>query len=572
MKCFDRIEIDAVSNAMRYMGFSTMLCQWLQICYTNFKLKVQNNGKFSKEINPTRGVHQGGPTSNAYFLVIAELLALEIRGDATVKGAFIKEVLQLLNQYADDMDVSAKYDEHSVKKILQHIETFGRSTGFKLNYDKTTVYRVGSMRQSNAKMYTGELNCTNEGLNILGVEVTHDYKRLMETNYQPIIDKTRTILNSWINRRLSIIGKVQVINTLVASLFVYKMTVLPKINPAVVQTMYSMFDNFIWSGHRPKIKLDVIQLPKSDGGLGLVDLERKDDALKATWVKLIMEGVYPHQIVHSTLQPVLGERIWMCNLHVNDVATAIKATNLFWVDVLKAWCKYHYVERQCTPVLWLNSDIRVNDIPVLWEQPLKNGLLFVSDLCNESGFTPQSEVAEKYGLSVMEYNMLKSAIPKCILKACKETTGQTYVDKKFADLMHSDNPTKLVYQAMSGRDTKMVTKKEEMWCEELGIEVNIPDEVQRTFRICKVAKFNSFQYRILLRACVTNIQLYKWGISDTDMCTFCNSSKETVNHLLYECKYVEPLWHTLRVTCKVMLNQVVDLSYANVMFKLNLSV
>ena len=58
---------------------------------------------------------------------------------------------------------------------------------------------------------------------------------------------------------------------------------------------------------------------------------------------------------------------------------------------------------------------------------------------------------------------------------------------------------------------------------------------------------------------------YKWGISDTNLCTFCNNSKETVNHLLYDCVYVEPMWNTLRIVCKEMVNQPVDLSYANVM-------
>ena len=34
--------------------------------------------------------------------------------------------------------------------------------------------------------------------------------------------KVRSILNSWKNRGLSLLGKVQVVNSLVASLFVYK--------------------------------------------------------------------------------------------------------------------------------------------------------------------------------------------------------------------------------------------------------------------------------------------------------------------------------------------------------------
>ena len=179
MKCFDRIEFIAVQKAMEYMNFSEKLRKWVEILYTDFRIKVQNCGYMSEEIKVSRGIHQGGPCSNALFLVVAELLAVELRGDDKIEAAFIYDIKQLLNQYADDMDVSTKNSEEAVNRVVKHISEFGSSTGFKLNYDKTTIYRVSAMETANPKQYTAGLWYTTQGINILGVEVTRNTEELI---------------------------------------------------------------------------------------------------------------------------------------------------------------------------------------------------------------------------------------------------------------------------------------------------------------------------------------------------------------------------------------------------------
>ena len=274
MKCFDRIEIESVISAMKYFGFSKYLCDWTRIIYKDFRLKVQHIGNFSAEIIPTCGVHQGGPASNAYFLVIAELLANELRNDRTIKGAFIKDILQFLNQYADDMDVCLQNDQQSLQRVLTHIKNFGGHTGFQLNYDKTTVYRIGSLKTSKAKLYTAEnVKWTSEQINVLGVELNNESEQaLLQQNYQPLLQKTKQVLKTWRRRNLSLYGRIQIINTLVASLYVYKMAVLPRLPDVYIKQFNNMIEDFIWTGHKPKIPLDVLQLRRECGGLQLVDI------------------------------------------------------------------------------------------------------------------------------------------------------------------------------------------------------------------------------------------------------------------------------------------------------------
>ena len=92
--------------------------------------------------------------------------------------------------------------------------------------------------------------------------------------------KTATILEQWKHRQLSLEGKILIVNTLIASLFVYKMTVLPTMPDCYIKEIYALINKFIWNGRKPKITLAQLQKNIDCGGLKLVKFENKDAALK----------------------------------------------------------------------------------------------------------------------------------------------------------------------------------------------------------------------------------------------------------------------------------------------------
>ena len=73
------------------------------------------------------------------------------------------------------------------------------------------------------------------------------------------------------------------INSLVATLFAYKMAVLPTPPVEIFKTFKDICLDFIWDGRRPKIKFETLCTPKSHGGLGLVNLEMRNLAQKLHW-------------------------------------------------------------------------------------------------------------------------------------------------------------------------------------------------------------------------------------------------------------------------------------------------
>ena len=66
------------------------------------------------------------------------------------------------------------------------------------------------------------------------------------------------------------------------------------------------------------------------------------------------------------------------------------------------------------------------------------------------------------------------------------------------------------------------------------------------YKITNVAKYRSFQYKLLQRGLVTDIQLAKWGIAQSELCNFCSEKTETVAHILFECSEVQSLWYQLQ--------------------------
>ena len=52
----------------------------------------------------------------------------------------------------------------------------------------------------------------------------------------------------------------------------------------------------------------------------------------------------------------------------------------------------------------------------------------------------------------------------------------------------------------------------------------------------------AFQYKINLRFLYTNERLMKCKLSETEMCTSCFETKETMTHLFYYCTHVRLLW------------------------------
>ena len=552
VKCFDKCSFKILHGSLDFFGFGQIVKTWTEILYRDFSVKVQNNGYFSETIDIKKGVHQGGCCSSIYFLVIAEILAMSLRDNQEIEGITIQDIKNLLNQFADDMDIFSTANEKSIKAIYEELDKFKYQSGFTVSYEKTTLYRIGSLRHSNAAMYNlDQYRWSNQDITVLGVQITHE--NLMEKNYNAIIPKAKQTLNAWYNRGLSLIGKIQVVNTLVASLFVYKMMVLPLIPKKIEKNLNNIIREFIWNGKKSKIAYEILQNPKKEGGLGLVNLRNRDIALKATWPQILnKEQQYASMVYRMMGVECLQEDIWRVRLLPEDIKF-LKIENVFWKDVLESWTNYNYshnfrIENQ---LLWYNSNIRIGGKPILWKNNLEKGLKYIYQLFKNGSFKSGKETKEQYGLSELKYNSLKVAIPIEWKTFFMENSRCTYFplpphSYDQAISVYGINLSRRVYQYIAG-DAIIIHNKYVKWKMDLGYDIaeslcDFNQEIRDIYKVTNIPKYRSFQYRILLRGLVTNIHLNKWKITDSNLCSLCKTEIESVTHLLCDCIEIKPLW------------------------------
>ena len=99
----------------------------------------------------------------------------------------------------------------------------------------------------------------------------------------------------------------------------------------------------------------------------------------------------------------------------------------------------------------------------------------------------------------------------------------------------------------------LIQSKAETWrgFKKLVSDFSIDSEtVQKAFLLANRNASESFlkssQYKILDDITFTNSRLAKIGYFPCDLCTFCNASPETRDHLFYLCKYAKEFGNNLK--------------------------
>ena len=251
----------------------------------------------------------------------------------------------------------------------------------------------------------------------------------------------------------------------------------------------------------------------------------------------------------------IGHDIWRCSISPQDVSR-FKIKSPFWTDVLYSWSQYNYycsrrIENQ---LIWYNSRIKIAGKGVFWKDCYQKGLKYVFQLYDNKKFKPEDVVLVQYGLTRMRYNSLKSALPQDWKDFFEEweTTQFLPIPPHNLDTfmcLEGRKISRTVYSFLA-EDVTLIHSKFIKWKLEVGDEmsdtlIDFGKKHLDIFKVTNIPKLRSFQYRILQRGLVTNIQLFKWDIKSSDLCSFCGVEQETYAHLFFHCEKVLPLWQGL---------------------------
>ena len=184
------------------------------------------------------------------------------------------------SQYADDTCIFIA-DEASLKTALTVFQIFSKCSGLNINKDKSESIWIGA--SSNYLHKPFNLKWT-KGATCLGVYVTNNISKLCDRKFSEKICKIEHILSLWTLRKLTLLGKVQVINTLIVPQLLYLCSVLhmPK---QYIEQYQKIVTKFIWNNKPPKVKYKAMINSSENGGLKLQDINCKKNSLKLNWLK-----------------------------------------------------------------------------------------------------------------------------------------------------------------------------------------------------------------------------------------------------------------------------------------------
>ena len=282
MKAFDRVNWNFLLKTLENFNFGPVFISWLKLLYTNLESKVKCKNFISNPFTPSRGVRQGCPLSALLYVLIAEVFAANVRCDAEIKGVTVGKTEFKIIQYADDTTLLLQVNQ-SLLTMENHIANYEKASGAKINKVKSEGLWLGSLK--NRLDSPLGFNWKKKSLKILGLYFgTEDTNKL---HWEPKVSKFIKTLDLWKSRDFTFGGKAVVVNHLASSALWYTASVFPLPHWAVKQLNEKLW-HFFFNGKGPPISRAQAKLPYQEGGLNVLDIEKKCNSLFLTWLaKLI---------------------------------------------------------------------------------------------------------------------------------------------------------------------------------------------------------------------------------------------------------------------------------------------
>ena len=281
---FDSVEHSYMIETLRRYNFGDNFRKFIENVYVDRKVYVMNNGHISLPVEIGRGLSQGDPLSLPLFCLMAEPLANLIRSSENIKGYYIPRVNnpKKILQYADDTN-TVTMDKESVQGTLNTFQLFQQASGCSLHPDKLKGLAI----QTDELPYTNVNITWNEptGIKILGIYFMEDLMSSQTFNWTMLLKKIQKKMNYQKYRKLSLKGKIMILNSTILSKVWYLSTVfeMPQFawSDKHGNGLKRMIFKFLWSNSNPEpIQRKVIYLPKEKGGLGLTHLVTQGRALR----------------------------------------------------------------------------------------------------------------------------------------------------------------------------------------------------------------------------------------------------------------------------------------------------
>ena len=327
-KAYDKIDHDYLWDTLRSFNLPEPFIKTIRELYLSASTTIAVNGILSKPFKVRRGIRQGDPLSCPLFDLAIEPLACMIRNDVGLKGIEIPGLDHPIkaNFFADDTCLYLSKDD-SLDYAQTILSDWCQVSGAKFNTEKTEIIPIGSADHRQRVITTRRINPTDTPLDAR-IKIANDGDAIRSlgawignhvnnaTPWEPILDKIKQYLDRWKRTFPTMRGRKIIIQIVIGGLtqFLAKAQGMPAhIEFAITKIIRS----FMWENDSsPRIALEILQQPTEVGGLGLLDIQARNDAIDLMWLKSYLNfsptrpdwAVVTDMIIDAAAPPAISQK------------------------------------------------------------------------------------------------------------------------------------------------------------------------------------------------------------------------------------------------------------------------
>ncbi|KAH3798106.1 hypothetical protein DPMN_151696 [Dreissena polymorpha] len=264
-----------------------------------------------------------------------------------------------------------------------------------------------------------------------------------------------------------------------------------------------------------------------NGGIQLTNIDSFLNAIKCSWVKryLYNTNTSKWKLFYQKILKKYGDSLlFECNIR-NTILHEIANENIFLSDVLSAWSDVtHNLETKTSSktILWNNKDITSNNKTFFYKDWFERSIKYVNQLYDYiiKDFYSFDDICYIYGIpsnNFLKYYTLIKSIPIHI---------KSEINTNNTSCTHSKTHNK--WQVLFGEH-----------------ELNWKHIFTMPYKATIESTLRNFQYIYIHRIIATNKYLFKCKLSNSNLCDFCSEKIETIEHLFWECKHIQPIGNQL---------------------------
>ena len=139
-KAFDKLQPPFIMKTLSKLRIEGTFLNTIKAIYERPTANIILKGQKLRAFPLRSGTRQGCPLSPLLFNIVLEVLPTAIRQEKAIKGIQIGKEEMKLSLFADDMTVYTENPIDSTKKLLDRINEFGKTAGYRVNTQKSKAF------------------------------------------------------------------------------------------------------------------------------------------------------------------------------------------------------------------------------------------------------------------------------------------------------------------------------------------------------------------------------------------------------------------------------------------------